>query len=31
VEYPPTSEILDKLDSLEAEISKGLAELRGML
>jgi type I restriction enzyme M protein len=31
VEYPPTSEILDKLDELEAEISKGLAELRGML
>ena len=31
VEYPPTSEILDELDSLQAEISKGLAELRGML
>ena len=31
VEYPPTSEILDELDSLQAEISKGLKELRGML
>jgi type I restriction enzyme M protein len=31
VDYPPTAEILDKLDALEAEISKGLAELRGML
>ncbi len=31
VEYPPTSEILDKLDQLEAEISAGLKELRGML
>ena len=31
VEYPPTSEILDKLDRLEAEIAVGLKELRGML
>lgn len=31
VEYPPTSEILDKLDQLEAEITAGLKELRGML
>lgn len=31
VEYPPTSEILDELDSLEAEIQQGLKELRGML
>ena len=31
VEYPPTSEILNELDSLQAEIGKGLAELRGML
>lgn len=31
VEYPPTSEILDKLDQLEEEIAAGLKELRGML
>ena len=31
VEYPPTSEILDKLDQLEAEIQEGLKELRGMV
>ena len=31
VEYPPTSEILDELDGLEAEIMAGMAELRGML
>ncbi|MCD8015530.1 MAG: type I restriction-modification system subunit M [Lachnospiraceae bacterium] len=31
VEYPPTSEILDRLDELEVEIAKGLKELRGML
>lgn len=31
VEYPPTSEILDELDRLEAEITAGLAELRGMV
>ena len=31
VEYPPTSEILDELDSLQAEIGKGLKELRGMI
>lgn len=31
VEYPPTSEILDELDKLEAEITAGLAELRGTL
>ena len=31
VEYPPTSEILDELDSLQAEITKGLVELRGMV
>lgn len=31
VEYPPTSEILDKLDELEKEITKGLKELREML
>ena len=31
VEYPPTSEILDKLDQMEEEIAAGLKELRGML
>ena len=31
VEYPPTSEILDKLDKLEEEIAAGLKALRGML
>ena len=31
VEYPPTSEILKKLRDLEAEISKGLDELEGMV
>ena len=31
VEYPPTEEILAELDELEAEITKGLAELRTML
>ena len=31
VEYPPTSEILDKLDELEREITAGLKELREML
>ncbi len=31
VEYPPTNEILDKLDQLEEEIAAGLKELRGML
>lgn len=31
VEYPPTSEILDKLDKLEEEITVGLKELRRML
>lgn len=31
VEYPPTSEILDKLDKLEEEIAAGLKELREML
>lgn len=31
VEYPPTSEILDKLEQLETEITDGLKELRGML
>ena len=31
VEYPPTSEILDKLEQLETEITEGLKELRGML
>ena len=31
VEYPPTSEILDKLDELEKEITAGLKELREML
>ena len=31
VEYPPTSEILDQLDQLEAEIQEGLKELRGMV
>lgn len=31
VEYPPTSEILDELDKLEAEITAGLAELRRLL
>ncbi len=31
VEYPPTSEILNEIDALEAEIKKGLSELREML
>lgn len=31
VEYPPTSEILDELDKLEAEITAGLKELREMV
>ena len=31
VEYPPTSEILKELRDLEAEISKGLDELEGMV
>ena len=31
VEYPPTSEILQELRDLEAEISKGLDELEGMV
>lgn len=31
VEYPPTSEILDKIDGLESEIQKELAELRTLL
>ena len=31
VEYPPTIELLDKLDALEVEITKGLKELREML
>ena len=31
VEYPPTSEILKEIRSLEAEINKGLDELEGML
>ena len=31
VEYPPTSEILRELRDLEAEISKGLDELEGMV
>ena len=31
VEYPPTGEILDELDCLQVEITKGLAELRGLL
>ena len=31
VEYPPTSEILAKIESLEAEIQKELAELKEML
>ncbi len=31
VEYPSTAEIMDRLDELEHKISKGLAELRGML
>lgn len=31
VEYPPTEEILDKLDELEAKIQANLRELRGML
>ena len=30
-EYPPTGEILDRLDKLEEEINAGLKELRGML
>ena len=31
VEYPPTSEILAELNEIEAEITKGLAELEAML
>ena len=31
VEYPPTSEILQELRDLEAEINKGLDELEGMV
>jgi type I restriction enzyme M protein len=31
VEYAPTSQILAELDELEAEIAKGLAELKEML
>ena len=31
VEYPPTSEILQELRDLEAEITKGLDELEGMV
>ena len=31
VEYPPTSEILQDLRDLEAEITKGLDELEGMV
>ena len=31
VEYPPTSEILKEIRDLEAEISKGLDELEGMV
>lgn len=31
VEYPPTGEILDKLEELEKEVAVGLQELRGML
>ena len=31
VEYPPTSQILAELQELEMEISKGLAELEGLL
>jgi len=31
VEYAPTSEILAELHALEAEITKGLADLEGML
>lgn len=31
VEYPPTSEILDKIDALETEIQKELSELRVLL
>ena len=31
IEYPPTADILDDLDTLEKEIAAGLAELRGML
>lgn len=31
VEYPPTDEIMDKLDAIQAEIASGLKELREML
>lgn len=31
VEYPPTSELLQEIRTLEAEITKGLDELEGML
>jgi len=31
VEYPPTSEIMAKIDELESEIQKELAELKKMI
>ena len=31
MEYPPTSEILQKIDDLEVQIQKELAELKGLL
>ena len=31
VEYPPTSEIMDELDSLNAQVMEEMAELRKML
>ena len=31
VEYPPTGEIMQQIEDLEAEIQKKLAELKGML
>ena len=31
VEYPPTSEILAELESLQKEIDEGLKALKGML
>ena len=31
IDYPPTQEILDEIETLETEIAKGLKDLRGML
>lgn len=31
IDYPPTTDILDEIETLETEIAKGLKDLRGML